>query len=1056
MKLDSIIYDTTTLANAISEKLLEESPTFKAMYPSETSTALVNVLAGYGSMLQYTIVSALANCYTDTAYSPSAIYQLAETLGNRLHGNVSSQLYCDITRTSLQGKNNVVIPAYSTFEVEGLPFFNTSPIAFAKNVNTVHNVLLTQGEYTSVEFYTSGAAGEKLYFSNDFKCNMNMVRVYVEDKEWDTIDSFLPLNSMTLIDLSQASTVVLRMNSDGRAYIKFGNNANGALPQAGSKVRIEYVSNEGSAGNIEKTNMNVQLMSQIYYVNQAVNTLLTVDIATNQPAYGGYDKQSLDILRESSPYVFASGDRAVRREDYKAILLNKCGYISANVWGEYEEAKSYGGYDKIMMNMVYYTGIKEIQQYDYRPMGGLGIKDSEEGVTAENPVLFTNVLGNIKGFPGSYEIDLSYSIDDTINIRYADKKGNGVLVCDPSDNGTWDNIDQEYLYPYNDSYDLFKKTPTGEGFIVRCLQAVDDSPNHIRDRSLLFDINNPDEFHSHGLYDEGAQMKIGFDTPLQILIQFPEFQAKAISMFSFKTPDGEDNVGRFPGSISIYATNNITDGNITNPSSDPFFNNIKNNSEWTRIAEVQKLNVPEEDGKWSDWVTTNLYNPNDETLYATGGWKTYKRYMIEIYNLHDLDLVTWGNGISEQGKCYIGKMKFLFNEVRSDRYAWGEQQVTVEDPETHEITQAVSPKYYTKTDTPVPFDELDPDQDPDEYLVYDENLNKKIGWYVNGSYNDEHGNYITVRTPDERTVGSWKTSGEPGDNGADNCTLRNTNFDYTRIVLPDESIQDNRVLDHKTSTINYEENSTVDLCVPAVKEGMSYYKYNAIVTGLTAANGYRAGDILSYSFNNGFYANVRVANINTESYEITINNIRGSLAGSNEVQRGNRKLEVADVALDYVYGYNTGNGAKITVTSTDAIDVYGTFTGNAYSTATAQAIDSPVIEQYNHFTTYTEFKQPRVKNVKVDVTVEYLDSYSYKDTRRKVEEAIYKVFDITPYYVGKSLDVSDIWAAINEIAGVKRFIVTYPTENIDCEPYEFITLQKNNLTITDKFSEDFK
>ena len=184
--------------------------------------------------------------------------------------------------------------------------------------------------------------------------------------------------------------------------------------------------------------------------------------------------------------------------------------------------------------------------------------------------------------------------------------------------------------------------------------------------------------------------------------------------------------------------------------------------------------------------------------------------------------------------------------------------------------------------------------------------------------------------------------------------------------------------------------------------------------------------------------------------------MRGSLAGSNEVQRGNRKLEVADVALDYVYGYNTGNGAKITVTSTDAIDVYGTFTGNAYSTATAQAIDSPVIEQYNHFTTYTEFKQPRVKNVKVDVTVEYLDSYSYKDTRRKVEEAIYKVFDITPYYVGKSLDVSDIWAAINEIAGVKRFIVTYPTENIDCEPYEFITLQKNNLTITDKFSEDFK
>ena len=140
MKLNSIIYDTGTLANAITEQLIDESPTFKAMYPSETSTALVNLLAGYGSMLQYTIVSAIANCYTDTAFSPSAIYQLAETLGNRLHGNVSSQLYCNITRTSLKGKDNIVIPRNSVFQVEGIPFFNRDPIVFPRDVDVVNNV----------------------------------------------------------------------------------------------------------------------------------------------------------------------------------------------------------------------------------------------------------------------------------------------------------------------------------------------------------------------------------------------------------------------------------------------------------------------------------------------------------------------------------------------------------------------------------------------------------------------------------------------------------------------------------------------------------------------------------------------------------------------------------------------------------------------------------------------------------------------------------------------------------------------------------------------------
>ena len=514
MKLDSIIYDTNTLASAISEKLIDESPTFKAMYPSETSTALVNVLAGYGSMLQYTIVSALANCYLDTAFSKSAIYQLADTLGNRLHGNVSAQLYCDIERTSLRGKSNVVIPKNSTFYVEGMPFFNPSPVVFPKDVNVVHNVLLIQGEYNTVEFYTSGAPGEKIYFSNDFRCNMNMVRVFIEEKEYDTLDSFLPLNSMTLIDLEQASTVVLRMAADGRAYIKLGNNSNGYLPQSGSKVRIEFVSNEGANGNIEKTNMDVQLTSQIYYFDNAVNTLLTVDITTNQPSYGGYNTQSIETLKETSPYVFASGDRAVRREDYKAILLNKCGYISANVWGEYEEAKSYGGYDKIMMNMVYYTGIKEIQQYDYRPMGGLGIQDSEEGVTPGEPVIFNQSLGSIKGFPGSYEIDLISTLDDTATIKYSDKKGNGILVCDPSDNNEWKTESSEMLYPYNDSYDMYKKE--SQSFQVKCLQSVRNSTDHGEitgpsDKDLLFDVSGEyadEEFHTNGTYDNKWNIRL--------------------------------------------------------------------------------------------------------------------------------------------------------------------------------------------------------------------------------------------------------------------------------------------------------------------------------------------------------------------------------------------------------------------------------------------------------------------------------------------------------------------------------------------------------------------
>ena len=466
------------------------------------------------------------------------------------------------------------------------------------------------------------------------------------------------------------------------------------------------------------------------------------------------------------------------------------------------------------------------------------------------------------------------------------------------------------------------------------------------------------------------------------------------------------HIDNFPGLISVYATDEVSDEDSS------FTKNIKNNSEWERVAEVQMVNVPEERDKWSDWITTNLYRPNDTstTLDGGNGWRKYRRYMIEIYSFHKGGDIEWGE------KCYIGQLKFLLDEYKTKRYAWGGNTISADE---------TSPLYYTKSETPVEND-----------TVFDKNMNKVSDHVVKRVATSDSIQYLVMKNPDSGVEYTAECSVS--------LTAKNTAEDKSGVI------------DHKTSTINYENNSLVDLCIPELTDGMKYYKYSIDITGLTSANGYRTGDVLAYSFNNGTYANVKVTNINTNSYEVCIDNAIGAITNTDSVQTGTRKLDVSDVALTYVYGTRQGSGAKLTISSKNAVSVFGTFIGNAYSTATAQSIDSPIIEKYNHFTTYTEFKQPRVKNVKVEVTVEYSDSYSYKDTKKKVEEAIYSIFEITPYYIGKSLNVSDIWEAINNVAGVKRFMVTTPVDNIDCKPYEFISLPSNNLKIIDKFSEDFK
>ena len=149
MKLDNIVYDIDSLRDAIIENWSNDSPTFAAMYPSETTTALANLFAGYGSFLQFFIISSLANLYCETAFSREGIYQLAVTLGNVIHGNNSAQVLATLTKNNLVSIN-ITIPAETSFVINGKKYFNPHGILLPAGVSTVKDIVLIQGEVLEV------------------------------------------------------------------------------------------------------------------------------------------------------------------------------------------------------------------------------------------------------------------------------------------------------------------------------------------------------------------------------------------------------------------------------------------------------------------------------------------------------------------------------------------------------------------------------------------------------------------------------------------------------------------------------------------------------------------------------------------------------------------------------------------------------------------------------------------------------------------------------------------------------------------------------------------
>lgn len=993
MKLDSIVYDYSNLRGAIATTLNYESPTFQAMYPSDTATSLVNVLASYGSMLQYQLVSAMANMYTDSAYSEAGIRQLAETLGNRLHGNISSQLYCDIERINLKGKKDIFIPAYSKFTIGDLNFFNPDLILFSLTSDVVNDVKLIQGEYAKNEYTASGISGEKIYFCEDFKCNTNYVKVFVNGEEWTTADSFLPYVVSDDSTGNETQVVILRTDADGRTYIKFGNNSNGIIPAKGTPITIEFVKNEGADGNLNNSDLDIFLTTPLYYVdNTSQRVRLETKITSKSTVAGGFNTQSLEVLKESSPYVFASGDRAVRREDYKAMLLNKCGYLTANVWGEYEEAAINGGYDKIMMNMVYYTGIKSIQKYDLYPITmGIELDPSTLKNAPTNFYSFDGNISNANGFLGSYEIELkSYTTEDKeIAVKYRDAQGTGILTCDPTINQALiiNSLNpaeyyEKYLFPINDfkSLDLQKITIN---------QWCDASGTH---HDTAADLLNGTFEISSGYTTSNQPMVITYNNPFQIRIDLgdDENSNETIVAFALKTPKTTTNFKYFPYQLAVYATKDVI----------PSFDNIKNDSKWAKITGVQTLRDDTELDTYTDWITTNVYAPGSKTSYEY------------IFDTDDKDTQY---AVPEKTKLYIGNPDlFLSKDIEY----------------TLKINNATQTRY-------LDYDVITDSEGKDCVIINrvlsDDEINKTALYGVLANWSKYRHYVIEVYAIQDHSIASPRQI----------------------------AIQQIKALYKKSASyINYETNHAY-LNLPiltdeagiksyALPKEMQYYEYAVVPFGITETNGYSKDDILRYElpeYNITF--TIKVLSIENSLYEITIT--ENGIPSSTLKSKFPINLENVDLNSN-----SKGSGAKVTITSSSIVNLYANYTGNYYTNKDIQAADLPIMNKYNHFTTYMEFKQPRIKNIEIYLTLEYDDITSFEVTKNKVIEAVMGLFEIHPNSMGTGGNVSDIWKAVNSVPGIKRFNVTSPVNNIACMPYELLVLPKENLHIEDILTNEFK
>lgn len=344
--LDYVSYDFDQLVLQLQDRL-RQTDAWKDVYRSSTGQMLIELLAYVLNLALYYAERRAEESYLLTAQNRSSVVNLVSLLNyqpKRVTSAVGTLKFSiDAPHTRI-----VYIPKYTEVQsVDGVSYLTNESGAIQKGQTEV-SVSGIQGQLVQMEVTSNGALKQEYTINstaveNSASSSNPTLRVIVDGTEWSAVSSFLYSDST-----SEHYRIINEM--DGTVSILFGDNINGKSPASGSVILIQYIKSDGADGNITYSDKITTVMDSIY---DSAGTAVEVSVTNTSSFLGGDAEESIEEIRVEAPQVFKTGDRAVTRNDFIAILKNISGVADANVWGENEEAEAAGvSVDYEMLNRV--------------------------------------------------------------------------------------------------------------------------------------------------------------------------------------------------------------------------------------------------------------------------------------------------------------------------------------------------------------------------------------------------------------------------------------------------------------------------------------------------------------------------------------------------------------------------------------------------------------------------------------------------------------------------------------------------------------------------------
>jgi hypothetical protein len=269
--------------------------------------------------------------FLDSASKRNSVVSIAKSLGYVPRSATCATAVINYTlSSSIGGPSSLTLPKYSVFtsSVNGsvFSFYTTDAITItgSSNVYNFNNIKIKEGAPLSYSYNVDG--GTRFLIPNA-NADITSLKVSVQDSATSSVyTTFTASTDITSVNATSA-VYFLKQIDDGLYEVTFGDGIIGKALSMGNVVHLDYFVCNFDAPN------GARLFN---YTGRALIGTLNVgsSVSCVTPAYGGGKVEDIESIRFNAPKLYATQNRAVTAEDYKAIIYSAVPQAqSVAVWG---------------------------------------------------------------------------------------------------------------------------------------------------------------------------------------------------------------------------------------------------------------------------------------------------------------------------------------------------------------------------------------------------------------------------------------------------------------------------------------------------------------------------------------------------------------------------------------------------------------------------------------------------------------------------------------------------------------------------------------------------